>query len=137
MAGYTIEDITWTVNVDSDHDDIVTGTIEDVANHLAIVDPKGFAILNNSIADTIDVGSSGSSSVAFDMYNATNYLCNIYPGEAYSIRVKYGIEYLRKVKGSPTEGPGPVCLDPYGPLELAPLFANTLSAHMWTRELLV
>ncbi|KAL1850724.1 hypothetical protein Daus18300_012802 [Diaporthe australafricana] len=107
MANYTIEDITWTVNVNSDHDDLVTGTIEDVVNHLAIVDPEGFAVLNKSITDDIDVAPSGSSSVAFDKYNATGYLCEVYPGQANGTRVKYGIDYLRKVKGSPTKGPGP------------------------------
>ncbi|KAI3395804.1 hypothetical protein diail_817, partial [Diaporthe ilicicola] len=107
MDNYTIEDIKWTVQISPDRNDTVTGTIQDVADHLAFFDPKAFDILNKSIADSVEARPFGAPGVAFDVVNGTGYLCNIYPSTANGTRVEDGIEYLRKVKGSPTNGPGP------------------------------
>ncbi|KAJ0117368.1 hypothetical protein J7T55_003782 [Diaporthe amygdali] len=107
MADYAIVDIEWNVRASPDRNDTVIGTIQDVVKHLSIVDPVGFAALNKSINDASDDGPSHHSYNILNMYNPTDYYCNIYNGMADGPAIKTGIKYLRHVDGTPGQGPGP------------------------------
>lgn len=91
-----------------------------MANHLAIVDPEGFAIVNKSIHEAINAPPPGRSAASYSasdspgMYDPTDYTCNPFSGGfAEGLRIKYGVEYLRKVKGTPGASPGPVRLNTF------------------------
>ncbi|KAI7779047.1 hypothetical protein LA080_001393 [Diaporthe eres] len=113
LANYTIADLEWIVPISPDRNDTVIGTIQDVANHLAIVDPEGFAAVNESINEAVNAPSPGRSSVSYTSsdspgeYDPTDYSCNPFHDFVSGLRIKYGVEYLRKVKGTPGQGPGP------------------------------
>lgn len=118
LANYTIVDLEWIVPINPGRNDTVVGTIQDVAKHLATVDPEGFAIVNKSIHEAVNApppgrpgqpGASYSASDSPGMYDPTDYACNPFSGGfAAGLRIKYGVEYLRKVKGTPGASPGPV-----------------------------
>lgn len=81
------------------------------------MDPEGFAAVNKSINEAVAAApSSDRSSVSYSssddpgMYDATDYSCNPFKDKVSGLRIKYGVEYLRKIKGTPGQGPGPVCL---------------------------
>lgn len=113
-------DLEWIVPISPDRNDTVIGTIQDVANHLAIVDPEGFAAINKSINEAVIAPSSGLSSVSYSSndvlpapgeYDPTDYTCNPFKDLVSGTRIKYGVEYLRKVAGTPGSSPGPVCFN--------------------------
>ncbi|KAK7728242.1 hypothetical protein SLS63_006690 [Diaporthe eres] len=124
LANYTIADLEWIVPISTDRNDTVIGTIQDVANHLAIVDPEGFAAVNESINEAVNAPPPGRSSVSYSSsdspgeYDPTDYSCNPFHDFVSGLRIKYGVEYLRKVKGTPGQGPGPntdgLVLDSFG-----------------------
>ncbi|KAG6360965.1 hypothetical protein INS49_012033 [Diaporthe citri] len=116
LANYSIVDLEWIVPISPYRNDTVIGTIQDVANHLAIVDPEGFAAVNESINEAVKTSASGRASVSYSSsdspgeygeYDPTDYSCNPFHDLVSGIRIKYGVEYLRKVKGTPGQGPGP------------------------------
>ena len=80
------------------------------------MDPEGFAAVNASINEAVAAPSSGLPTVSYSssgdsppgQYDPTDYSCNIFKDYASGLRIKFGVEYLRKVKGTPGQGPGPV-----------------------------
>lgn len=107
------------IPISSYHNDTVVGTIQDVANHLAAVDPEGFLAINKSINEAVAASSLDHSTVSYSSsdssgeYDPTDYSCNPFHDLVSGIRIKYGVEYLRKVKGTPGQGPGPVRPSPF------------------------
>lgn len=116
MANYTIVDLEWIVPISANHNHTVVGTIEDVANHLATVDPEGFAAVNKSINEAVAAPFPDRSSVSYSsgdslgVYDTTDYYCNLFQDKVSGLRIRYGVQHLRKVKGTPGSGPGPVRL---------------------------
>lgn len=116
MANYTIVDLEWTVPIGADRNDTIVGTIQDVANHLATVDPEGFTAVNKSINEAVAAPRPDRSSVSYSSsddsygeYDRTDYSCNPFSPKVSGLRIRYGVQYLRRVKGTPGQGPGPVC----------------------------
>lgn len=79
------------------------------------MDPEGFVAINKSINEAVRVPFSDRSTVSYSSsddspgeYDPTDYSCNPFHDLVSGIRIKYGVEYLRKVKGTPGQGPGPV-----------------------------
>lgn len=142
LAKYTIVDLEWNVPVSPDRNDTVIGTIQDVANHLATVDPEGFPAVNNSIKEAVadpyfdHATASYRSSDSTEEYKPLELYCNIFQGSASGLRIKWGIEYLRKIIGTPGEGPGPVCQNNVQISAGCSQFANPTPEQLWSRKLL-
>lgn len=145
LANHSIVDLEWIVPITPDRNDTVIGTIEDVAKHLAMVDPEGFAAVNKSINEAIAapfpdrpaVSHSASNDPGF--YDPVSYVCGKYNdiGNANGVQIKKGIEYLRKVPGTPVGGTGKVCLSTFQQILGGSLFANPVAVGLWSRELLL
>jgi hypothetical protein len=119
MANASIVDIEWIVPISPDRNDTVIGTIQDVAKHLEMVDPERFAAVNKSINEAVAAPFPQRTAVSYSssddpgMYDPTDYACFVYDWSADGLRIKQGIQYLRKVPGTPGMGPGPVCLSTF------------------------
>lgn len=84
------------------------------------MDPEGFLAINKSINEAVAAPTIDRSAVSYSPsddapgeYDPTDYSCNLFHDFVSGIRIKYGVEYLRKVKGTPGQGPGPVCPDTF------------------------
>jgi hypothetical protein len=120
MANATIVDLKWIVPVSPYRNSTVVGTVQDVANHLKIVDPAAYDALEKSIDEAVAAplpqrpagGVSHSAKNEPENYTTTEFACGAYPLNANGIRIKQGIEYLRRVPSQSTNLPSmfPVCL---------------------------
>lgn len=138
-------DLEWIVPITSDRNDTVIGTIQDVAKHLAMVDPEGFAAVNKSINEAIAAPLPDRPTVSYSssddpgMYDRAYYGCGVYGDKrnADGNRIKDGISYLRKVQGTPGMGPGKVCINTFKLLSNGSLFPNTVPGRLRSRKLLL
>lgn len=143
MANATIVDLKWIVPISPDRNDTVIGTIQDVAKHLSIVDPEGFAAINESINEAVAAPWPQRPAVSYSsnddpgMYDPTDYACGVYEWSANGLRIKEGIEYLRRVPGTPgMGGPGPVCVSTFQQISDSSLFVDSVP-DLRPRELLL
>ncbi|KAI0151836.1 hypothetical protein GGR57DRAFT_503761 [Xylariaceae sp. FL1272] len=104
-ANYTIGDITWTLPiVEGGEDYTFTGTVQEVFAKINIErKKKGIAPLDDPAASNATVASRSLEGRTW-----TQCLCKVgLPGPASVTRITQGINYLDKVKGKCTNGPGP------------------------------
>lgn len=138
-------DLEWIVPITPDRNDTVIGTIQDVAKHLAMVDPEGFAAVNKSINEAIAAPLPGRPTVSYSssddpgMYDPAYYGCGVYGDKrnADGKRIKDGIAYLRKVQGTPGMGPGKVCINTFKLFSNGSLLPNTVPGRLRSRKLLL
>lgn len=108
-TNYTIIDLTWMVQVNESIPDItVTGTIEDVVSRLAHLYPEYVAPPNEDSGKDADPALDGPYSRKMSDKAGAGWhdQCDVYDF-ADQAAIVDGISYLRGVKGSPANGPGP------------------------------
>ncbi|KAG8162584.1 hypothetical protein KVR01_008349 [Diaporthe batatas] len=114
LANATIVDLKWTVPISPGRTDTVFGTIEDVARHLSVVDPKRFAANQDSIYDGVTASPPDHPAVSDStkddqdgLYDVGRAVCRLYD-DAKGNTIMTGIEHLRALVG-PASLPANAC----------------------------